>query len=152
MKRSFMIALLLPIFTPGAFSQELLIKDKNLEAALRTYSSNNKADQPFTAAQLADVIYVNVPKEKPITSLEGLQGAKKLETIYINGSAVTDLSPLKGLPSLTQISIIGGKITDVSTLATLPNLKYLDLSGNAISDLKPLASLKAVSLLGLKNK
>ena len=91
------------------------------------------------------VIYANVPKDKPITSLDGLQGARKLETLYLNGSAVTDLSPLKGLPSLTQVTIIGGKVTDLSPLASLTDLDILHLDGNQIG------ALKSVSFLGLKN-
>ena len=41
----------------------------------------------------------------PITSLDGLQLASRLEAVYVPGSAVTDLSPLEALPSLQVLDI-----------------------------------------------
>lgn len=81
-----------------------------------------------------------------VDSLAGLEGAKELKGLEIDGS-VTDLSPLSGLTRLSTLSITRSSVTDLTPLAQLKALEQLDLSGNPVHNLRPLADLdKLVTL------
>ncbi|HTA41665.1 MAG TPA: leucine-rich repeat domain-containing protein [Bryobacteraceae bacterium] len=145
------LAISASLFAAAAWGQETLIPDPNLAAAIVKYAPNVKKGEPLTSAILESVIYLNVTKDAPVTTLAGLEKAKNLTTIFIDGSPITDLKPLQNLSKLEALTIRSGKIQDLSPLAGLVNLTYLDLAGNQISDLKPIAGLKKLEMLFLAN-
>ncbi|ANM74283.1 cell wall anchor protein [Lactiplantibacillus plantarum] len=94
-------------------------------------------------------------------SLEGLQYATNLKTIWLNNGLnalggyyngdVTDISPLAGLTKLTMLNIQHNRVSDLSPIAHLTNLQELDVAYNHIADLsvfKDLPNLKTTTYLG----
>ncbi|MEN2333396.1 MucBP domain-containing protein, partial [Lactiplantibacillus plantarum] len=94
-------------------------------------------------------------------SLEGLQYATNLKTIWLNNGLnalggyyngdVTDISPLAGLTKLTVLNIQHNRVSDLSPIAHLTNLQELDVAYNHIADLsvfKDLPNLKTTTYLG----
>lgn len=108
----------------------------------------------------------------PITSLDGLQFASRLEAVYLSDSAVTDLSPLEALPSLRTLDVSNMPLsalegleslerleslyasavglTDLSPLVALGRLMHLDVSHNDLTDLEPLGQLPSLQRLNLR--
>lgn len=149
-KPSIYLALAL-VSAGAAWGQAPSMPDHNLAAALLKYVPNAKPGDPVTQKILDEAIYLRVGKDTPVADLSGLDKARNLTTIFIDGSPIADLSPLRGLVKLEALTIRGGKVRDLSPLAGLKNLNYLDLSGNEIADLKPLAGLKKLEMLYLSN-
>ena len=56
-----------------------------------------------------------------ISSLDGLENCRDLQSIHCIRTSVDSLEPLKGIQKLTQIHVSGSKVSDLSVLATLPN-------------------------------
>jgi hypothetical protein len=62
----------------------------------------------------------------PVRSLEGIQGLRALEYLFLDTPAVKELSPLAGLPALAEVRIDQPrKLEDPSALGALPALRYL---------------------------
>jgi hypothetical protein len=84
-----------------------------------------------------------------IRSLTGLEYAKNLRELSLNGNPITDLSPLAGLTSLQSLIMEDNIVSDLSPLAGLANLRILILEANLISDISPLVNLKSLIHLNL---
>ncbi|WP_277156472.1 leucine-rich repeat domain-containing protein [Bifidobacterium sp. ESL0798] len=84
--------------------------------------------------------------DQPLSDITPLKNLNKLETLYLNNSAITDLTPLATMTSLSKLDLSSepqngdrvGKISDVTPLGELNNLSELYLRGNRISDITAL--------------
>ncbi|WP_096156570.1 leucine-rich repeat domain-containing protein [Bacillus sp. FJAT-45066] len=85
-----------------------------------------------------------------IKSLEGLQYAKNLYSLYAMGNEITDLSPLANLEELMFVNLSENLITNIDALNGL-YIFELDLSFNPISDISVLNTLEDLSYLFLHN-
>ena len=83
-----------------------------------------------------------------IESLEGLQYARNLESLYIVGNEVEDLSPLADLDFLMFLNASENNISSIEPLRGL-FIFDLDLSYNPITDISVLSSLEDITLLYL---
>jgi hypothetical protein len=62
----------------------------------------------------------------PVKSLEGIEGMRELEHLFLYGPRMTDFAPLAGLPALAEVRIDHPrKLEDPSALGALPALRYL---------------------------
>ena len=146
------------------------IPDSNLQAAIRTAIAKPTGD--IMESDLANITMLDI-KSKGIVSLEGLQFAKKLRTLYLTDNKIEDISqlkyltdlrdlylnfnkiknisPLSSLTNLTSISMGDNSVTDLSPLSNLTNLNYLDVTRNKISDISSLQKLKNLVRLSLND-
>ena len=64
--------------------------------------------------------------EGPVKSLEGIQGMRRLEYLFLISRTLVDLAPLAGLPALAEVRIEQPrKLQDPSALGALPALRHL---------------------------
>jgi hypothetical protein len=64
--------------------------------------------------------------EGPVKSLEGIQGMRRLESLFLISRTLVDLAPLAGLPALAEVRIEQPrKLQDPSALGALPALRHL---------------------------
>lgn len=149
----------------------------------RQYKTFNEFRQQFTKAQMATDLTdlfsqqslqsVNNDGKTPtqyywaltgMYSLEGLQNATHLKTIYLSPDPLVgfyarkgglqagnlwDIRALKSLQELTSVNISSFAINDISALADKKQLTEVELDHNQIADISPLASdqhLKTISM------
>ncbi len=84
-----------------------------------------------------------------IRDLTGLDLARNLVHLDLQGNQITDATPLAGLTRLTYLDLQDNQVGDVSPLAGLTGLTLLDLQGNGISDVTALAGLTRLTSLCL---
>lgn len=103
-----------------------------------------------TQAALDSLTYIS-GSAQDITSLDGLEHFRNLETVDISDTKVTDISALKDMSKLTTLDFSNDKITDFSPLATLPALNSLGANNTGFSDLTPLANLTNLQMVRLES-
>jgi internalin A len=125
------------------------IPDANLLAAVLTMLGGPAGF--VTDADLLNLTELDA-QYSGISSLSGLEGARYLAILYLDGNSLSDLSPLRGLLQLTSLSLPNNFIRDISPLAGLTNLSYLALGGNSITNLQVFlsgfSSLASLDLAG----
>jgi len=84
-----------------------------------------------------------------IQSIVGLEYAKNLVDLYLNGNKLTDISPLADLINLKQLWLGNNDITDISPLTGLTNLEYLSMEHSQISDISQYAEMTMLLRLNL---
>jgi len=72
-----------------------------------------------------------------VVSLEGLELATNLDTLWLNHSSITDLTPLRGLP-ITNLNLESNQITSLDGLQNMPLEKLYLSSNTGITDFSPL--------------
>ena len=147
----------------GYFSPDVTPTDSNLTDALKTYLVSypytlyfsgvpigNNPNQ-LTQAHMESISSFVAPSGKKISSLQGLEYAKNLTSLTIQGNAVEDLSPLWSLSSLNYLDLSeGGSITSLDGIASLSSLTYLYLDRHRISSITPLTGLPYLYHLKIK--
>ena len=154
------ILLLVPVIMPSitlAAEDEVVIKDPALADSIEI-SADSNLDGIVTKEELENVTYVSIWPE--VESIEGLEGAKNLQSINIRYTGkqfdfskldlkdvyvsvelekeVTkvDLSFLKTIKNVNQVNISGGKTDNVTinyeVLQDIPTLTALSIYGNDI--------------------
>ncbi|EPY04266.1 copper amine oxidase domain-containing protein [Paenibacillus alvei TS-15] len=116
-----------------AFSQEPIIKDGNLEKAIRSWIVK-KDDEPLTKADLESLTVVSF-SGKGIKDLQGLEYAVNITDLDLDINEITDLTPLKRLSKIHTLSLKANKISSIDELSALKEMKYLDIKWNQISSL-----------------
>ena len=124
------------------------IPDDNLRAVVRE-TLGLAAGQDFARSDL-EAISVFTASYRQITDLLGLEHAKYLTVIALNGNSIEDLTPLAKLEELTTLDLSNNSISDISPLEELIYLTELNLATNQIEDIMPLALLKALTTLDLR--
>ncbi len=125
--------------------------DANLESAVERAMG---ITDPTPTDMLNMAIFRAV--SKGIVDLTGLEYAKNLWLVELQGNQIVDISPLSSLTKLQWIYLCDNQISDVSPLSGLTNFHELDLDNNQIVDLAPLLGLKmdaegAYAYIGLVN-
>jgi internalin A len=125
-----------------------LVKDKNLEAALRATLHEPKAE---LKDDLLAKVYVLEAAGKGIKNLAGLEKCKNVQLIRLDKNQIVDLTPLKGLANLQSLDLTDNLIEEIAPLAGLTRLQYLQLGNNQIDSVEPLAGLTNLNTLSIAN-
>lgn len=114
------------------------IADPKLEGAVR--EELGKATGDILESDMLNLTFLDA-KYLHIISLEGLQYAKNLNTLYLTSNDIEDVSQLGGLPNLHDLYINDNNIKNIAPLANIPKLRSLSLGMNQITDMSPLKDL-----------
>ena len=134
--------------------ETIQFKDENLKIAiLHEMKKQHLIDQSAQDITEDDALKVGRLDlfGKLITSIEGLEKFKNLETLHLDFNCIASLKPLAALAWLTELLLNSNHISDLTPLAGLTNLETLHLHNNYISDIKPLAGLINLEWLTLYN-
>jgi len=147
-------------FNPAA-TQVVNIPDPGLLAAIRV--ALNKPTGDITVADMESLTGLDASRQARghdaplIHSLEGLQTARNLTQLNLNGGGVDspniatgDFSPLAGLTKLTTLHLEGNQLASLSLPAGLSRLTELHLRGNQLTSLtlpEGLANLRYLGVL-----
>lgn len=155
MKKRITVSLLIFIFVlslalPGqasmeALSQEPIIKDGNLEKAIRSWIVK-KDGEPLTKEDLESLSVVSF-SGKGIKDLQGLEYAVNITNLDLDINEITDLTPLKKLSKIHTLSLKANKISSIDELSALKEMKYLDIKWNQISSLDVVKQLPRLTEL-----
>ena len=102
--------------------------------------------------ELRELIAIN----NEVENLTGIEHAKHLNTIFMDGHWIKDLSPLSKLTNLRRL-VLGGnpvrgrQISNLEPIKNLRNLNDLRLANNQISDITVLLSLNNIETLHLSH-
>ena len=123
------------------------IPDDDLRAEVLS-ELGKQADSPIYGTDMELLTLVNL-NGRNVASLEGLQHAVNLRTLYAGYNSISDLGPLLSLPQLELLWINDNPIADLAPLAQLTSLSNLHLQGFDQTDLAFLAELDNLSTLYL---
>lgn len=123
--------------------------DASLEKAVRT--ALNKPSGAVTDEDFASITEFSYTGStaKPLSSLEGIEQLKNLESLAIENAGLTDLGALTSLQNLKSLSLRSNRIQSLAPLSGLVRLEKLDLIHNLIQDVSPLSGLENLSELFL---
>jgi Leucine-rich repeat (LRR) protein len=130
-----MLFFFLAAFPANAFAPDSLIRDPNLEKAIR--SVLKKPTGEILISELETIKDLRAPNSN-ITDLEGLQYLTNLTRLDLYNNNIKDISPLAFLTKLSWLDINNNVIVDVSPLSQLESMHKLNLSSNRIADVSPL--------------
>lgn len=139
-------------------SEVVYIPDVNLRREINLYFGQSEDYNP-TIAELGTLTEL-VLHNSNITSLEGLQYATNVTTIYLHNSyneeyynRITDLSPLSQLDNLSFLGLNNTNITDTDLrpLKDLDSLSHLHISGTKVKDISILKDIPNLSVLDISN-
>ncbi len=120
------------------------IADPNLEKVVRTAISKPTGD--ILKSDMLNIKNLDA-KYLDIVSLEGIQYAKNLNTLYLTDNQVEDISQLSELTNLQFLFLNYNKIKSLAPLAKLSKLYMLSLESNQITDISPLKDLTNLNYL-----
>ena len=103
-----------------------------------------------TIASLPELRSLSLPGCQ-ISSITGLEQAKKLTYLDLHNNPIRDISILAGMPKLESLYLQQNALVDLSALKSLSQLHTLDVSNNSVSTLAPLAELFALRQLNVSN-
>ena len=121
------------------------IPDANLASAVRDALGLASREAITTYAMLE--LRVLETSNRKITNLTGLEHAKRLEILNLEGNALSDISAVTGLTKLSRLDLSGNNLSDISALAGLTQLNFLDLFKNNVSDISALEGLTQLTWL-----
>lgn len=122
------------------------VKDKNLEAVLRSILREPKAD---LKDDLLAKVYILEAPGKSIKDLSGLEKCKNLQLIRLDKNQIVNLTPLKELVNVQSLDLNDNQIESVEPLAGLTRLAYLQLGNNKIASVEPLKGLVNLNTLSV---
>jgi internalin A len=145
-----LVFVLLPATSIWAAS---VIRDPALAKAIRA-ELKLSTNKEVTAAHLQKLesLYPQESKDK-ITSLQGLEYAVNMQSLFLPGQKIRNITPLSKLKKLTFVAVDGNQIRDLSPLSGLSSLQSLIIDHNKITSLAPLKNLtKLTDLLADNNQ
>lgn len=138
----FIVSILLMLVCMPTYAASGLIVDANLEKAVRKQLKNPNGD--LTQADLANLSSL-YPQEGNIATLEGLQYAINMKSLFLSDVGIRDISQLSSLTKVTFLGIDGNKIEDILPLQSMSQLNKLVMFGNRVADLSPLNKLNQIT-------
>ncbi len=107
----------------------------------------------ITQSDLEQITHLEVPHNKYISQLEGLEKCTGLEELYLGKINIEDITPLSNLTKLKHLQISSGwiRLADLTPLSNLSQLTHLYLHYNSIMDIIPLSNLVNLSVLDLSS-
>ncbi len=133
------------IVTIQVLSDIVDIPDRSLAWVIRK-TLGLGADADITMRELLKLTSLHAPNQRfvgrPVPSnLTGLEYAKNLRQLNLNGNSIADLTPIAGLTNLISLRLYSNNFSSLIPLRGLKSLKSLDISANGISDISSLTSL-----------
>lgn len=149
------LALLLSIQllpTPSAHANEgIVFGDSAVEETVRSQLALPSG--PITEENMKSLVYLELPQDANIKSLQGLEYAINLYNLQATYNQIEDLTPISRLTQLTTLNLSNNLITDLTPLASLPELRTLNLQSNPVKDISPLSgAAKLDKLLLYRNE
>lgn len=152
MKNIIVICLVLVFLPATSIWAASVITDPALAKAVRA-ELELPAKKELKAVDLKKLesLYPSESKAK-ITSLQGLEYAVNMESLFLPGQKIKNINPLSRLKKLTFLAV-ENQITDLSPISGLSSLEKLVVDGNKIKSLVPLKNLnKLTDLLASNNQ
>lgn len=109
---------------------ENLVPDAALAGAIRD-TLGLEADAPITKEVLEQLNYLSC--FSGASSLEGLQYAVNLTSLWVYDGSITDMSPVLNLKKIYTLDLSNNNISSIPKLSGMDSLRTLELSGNPIS-------------------
>ncbi|MCX5644140.1 MAG: leucine-rich repeat domain-containing protein [Phycisphaerae bacterium] len=120
------------------------------DAALKTVVEEQLGIANPTPKAMLGLITLNAPNRK-IASLVGLEYAKNLSDLVLEGNQISDVSPLAGLIGLRRLELNSNQVKDITPLSSLIGLTRLGLYENRVDSLKRLFALVLLESLELRH-
>ena len=133
-----------------AVSDVVNIRDNNLLKAINNQLGRGEVLDSVTIADMERLTTLNA-QERDIFSIEGLEYAINLRTLYLYNNKISDISSLGNLTSLNKLYLYNNRISDISSLGNLTSLNALSLYSNQISDISDINNLTNLTYLQLAN-
>ncbi|MBU3112699.1 leucine-rich repeat domain-containing protein [Clostridium lacusfryxellense] len=127
--------------------EENLIKFEDFEVEKVVRKGIGNCNQPIYTWDVLGLTSLQI-EQKGITSLEGVQALKNLNSIFIQKNNLKDVSPLKDLVNLRQIVILKNNIEDITPIYNLKQLEQLYIFENDIKDISGIDQLQNMKKLG----
>ena len=105
---------------------------------------------PIPLTKLDNLNYLNADNQG-ITNLAGLECARHLYGLSLNGDQIADTTPLSWLPTLSYLNLDGCGLQDASFVSNMVNLNELDLGNNQIHSIPVMDNLANLQYLYLNN-
>ena len=96
-------------------------------------------------------LQILVLEDCSLSTISGLETAKKLVDLDLSGNIIRELSPLASIKTLQRLDLSRNAVNDLSHLTNLTNLVELDVSYNAISTLTALTNCNTLVKLDISH-
>jgi hypothetical protein len=127
------------------FTDVVYFEDLNLKASVEAKLGINDPNHTHMLA-----LTTLTCKNKNIKDLTGLESAKNLEFLDLQGNSIANLSPLNGCIKLRILNLDDNSITDILEITSLTKLERLYLNKNPIGDFDAFRYLIKLEVLLLK--
>ena len=133
---------LIYMLAPGS-----LIKDENLEAAIREEISYERGE--IRPDQLVNIEELRI-RDAEIEDLGGIEHLTSLISLDLQDNNIRDISLLGNLTNLKDLNLRGNQINKIDALENLTSLIELNLRENTITDISPLQNLQLLEDLNIR--
>jgi len=113
-----------------ALAQEVSIPDPGLNAAIR--AAIQKPAGPLTQQDMLGLTNLSAGGRN-ISSVEGLQAARNLQILDLDGNSLTNFTIASALTNLAILDLFNNRIQKFVLSNALPKLTILDIGFNALS-------------------
>ncbi|MDQ0231420.1 leucine-rich repeat domain-containing protein [Metabacillus malikii] len=130
---------------PGPSGDVVQFKDERLKRAIK---EEYGIERELVTSDMEAIQELNLDYKR-IKDLTGLEAAKNLTYLSVDGNPITNGAPISELTNLTDLYVSNTKITDFSFLSTLQNLDYLSLVDANLTSLEQLPALENLHYLAV---
>ena len=96
-------------------------------------------DPPITRMEMEKLRWLRM-SQLGIRDLTGLEHAKNMEDLIVNGNRIEDITPLAEAKKLQRLLIAENQVTDLSPISELPVLTTLNCDNNQIDSISPIVT------------
>ena len=125
----FFFILALAGLVPSTFAQEVSIPDPGLNAAIR--DALHKPVGPITQQDMLTLTNLSAGN-RTISSVEGLQAARNLQILDLDGNSITNFSIANVLTNLTILDLFNNRLSSFVLSNALPRLNIIDIGFNSL--------------------
>jgi Leucine-rich repeat (LRR) protein len=125
---------------------EIVPMDPGLEAAV--IAALGRTAGPVTLGDMAGLTSLDA-SNRGIFSLNGIEKAVNLQSLYLKGNSISNVTPLGGLTDLSVIDLADNRVRDIGPINALPSLSALVLDRNPVGNPASLASALALTNLNI---
>ncbi|OAT81614.1 hypothetical protein A6P54_12635 [Bacillus sp. MKU004] len=131
--------------TPG---EKVVFEDEGLEQAIKRELGIQHRD--LLKTDLEELYYLD-GSGLGITSLQGLEQAVNLQTLYLSSNNFHDIQPLETLKNLNYLDLSDNLIASVDILGELQQLTTVNIGYTEVSDLSFLSNLPELEWVGVND-
>ena len=146
--RRIVSTLTLTSFLVSAHAQEVSIPDPGLNAAIR--QTLQKPSAPLTESDLLSLTNL-LAGHRNISSVEGLEAARNLRILDLDGNSLTNFPIADALTNLTILDLFGNHLVSFVLSNAPPRLRILDIALNALTQCSLPAGMTNLDTLFLEN-